>query len=222
MGGSSGASSSGTPPCATSATRRLGAASQSTSGTRKIAPADARSALGPTGSAQPSESATAAPNASADRMSVPTFPGSATCQRPRTTSRAPVGRSSRLKTPITRGACPSVDTSPRSSGSTFSPATNSSTGTTPAASAASIRSSPSAANRPLSIRCLRAERSFRTSRSFSFWRDSIRLLLSRSRSRPRAPPSRVRRLRQTPVGPRPRCPRATCDRARSRPSSRRP
>ena len=46
-------------------------------GTRQIEPALARSAFGEVGSAQPSESATAAPKASAVRISVPTLPGSA-------------------------------------------------------------------------------------------------------------------------------------------------
>ena len=57
-----------------------GARSNGSSGTRQIEPAEARSAFGPVGSAQPCESATAAPNASAVRISVPTLPGSATCQ----------------------------------------------------------------------------------------------------------------------------------------------
>ena len=57
-----------------------GASSNASSGTRKIAPAEARSAFEPSGSAQPSESATAAPNASAARSSVPMFPGSETRQ----------------------------------------------------------------------------------------------------------------------------------------------
>ena len=67
------------------APRRTGA-----SGTRKIAPADARSAFGPVGSAQPAESATPAPNASAVRSSVPTLPGIATCQSASVSGRAPL------------------------------------------------------------------------------------------------------------------------------------
>ena len=50
-------------------------------GTRKTAPAEARSAFGPVGSAQPAERRTkAGPSASAARRSVPTFPGSETRQ----------------------------------------------------------------------------------------------------------------------------------------------
>ena len=45
--------------------RLPGTSSQAISGTRKIAPTDARSAFGESGSAQPSERATPAPNASA-------------------------------------------------------------------------------------------------------------------------------------------------------------
>src|SRR6188472_614181 len=78
---------------------------------------------------------------------------------------------------MTRGAWPSEETSPRSSGRTLSPATSSSTGSMPATVAASTRSSLSTAKSPVSSRCLRAERSFRTSRSVSFWRDSIRFAL---------------------------------------------
>ena len=272
-GGARATLSSEAPPCATSAIRVPGRASQSTRGTLKIAPADARSARGAVGSAQSAERATAAPNASAVRSNVPTFPGSATRQSARTTSRSPTGRSFRLKTPMTRGAWPSVDTSPRSSGTTFSPAIRSSTGSTPAATAAPTRSSPSAAKSPVSTRCFFPARSFRTSRSFSFCRDSIRPRVplqgmyprpcrakskrgkdagsahighmgatedaaSRSfaadrtrraslegapiRARRRAQPSHARRRRRRPAGRTPRCPRATCDRARSRPSSRPP
>ena len=52
-----------------------GESSKGMTGTRKIAPADARSDFGPVGSAQPAESAIPAPNASAVRSSVPTLPG---------------------------------------------------------------------------------------------------------------------------------------------------
>ena len=59
-------------------------------GTRKIAPIEARNAFGDVGSAHPGESATnAGPSASAVRTSVPTLPGSPTCQRA-----SPVGASS--------------------------------------------------------------------------------------------------------------------------------
>ena len=81
------------PPWATSAVHGRGASSNGASGTRKIAPADARSAFGPVGSAQPAESATPAPNASAVRSSVPTLPGSPTCQSASVSGRAPRGRS---------------------------------------------------------------------------------------------------------------------------------
>ena len=66
-------------------------------------PADARTARGPSGSAHSGDSETAAPNASAVRTSVPTFPGSVTRQSASVTSRVPTGRSSRRKTP-TRAA----------------------------------------------------------------------------------------------------------------------
>ena len=66
------------------------------SGTRQIEPALARSAFGDVGSAQPSDSATAAPNASAVRISVPTLPGSASCQ-----SASVAGRSSHARQVLT-------------------------------------------------------------------------------------------------------------------------
>ena len=69
-----------------------GASSNASSGTRKIAPADARSAFEPSGSAQPSEIATAAPKASAARSSVPTLPGSETRQSASVVSRGSRGR----------------------------------------------------------------------------------------------------------------------------------
>src|SRR6266849_6125638 len=50
--------------------RRPGASSKSQVGTRNTAPTDARSAFGPVGSAQPGESATNAPKASAARSTV--------------------------------------------------------------------------------------------------------------------------------------------------------
>ena len=81
-GGSRSIPASGTPRCASSAILRAGRSSQDTSGTLKIAPADARSARGPTGSAHSGDSATPAPKASAVRRSVPTFPGSAIRQSP--------------------------------------------------------------------------------------------------------------------------------------------
>ena len=62
--------------CASSATRVPSTSSHVPSGTRQIDPALARSAFGEVGSAQPGDSATAAPNASAVRISVPTLPGS--------------------------------------------------------------------------------------------------------------------------------------------------
>ena len=62
------------------AARQLGDARDArTTGTAKIAPIDARTALGPYGSAVPGPSATLpAPNASAARSTVPTLPGSLT------------------------------------------------------------------------------------------------------------------------------------------------
>ena len=76
-------SQSGLPACAPPA-RPSGPGSSSTevtrtTGTEKIAPIDARTAFGPNGSAVPGPSATlAAPNASAERSTVPTLPGSPT------------------------------------------------------------------------------------------------------------------------------------------------
>ena len=67
------------------------------------------------------------PFAAASRRS----PDPTRCQSASTTSRAPTGRSARRYTPMTRGAWPSVETSPSSSGTTFSPATSSSTGSMP-------------------------------------------------------------------------------------------
>ena len=110
-------SGSGTPPSGTSAIRFPAGSSNSLSGTRKIAPIDARTAFGPAGSAQPSESAMPAPNASAARSSVPTLPGSPTRQSASVTALVPRGRSAFRKTATTRGGCPSVDTSASNSGS---------------------------------------------------------------------------------------------------------
>ena len=104
--------------------------------------------------------------------------------------------------------------------------------------AASTRSSPSTAKRPVSSRCLRCPRSFRTSFSVALSREVItrpvsqrpaadqrrarRMLRRPSRRRPAATrpwPSRPRR--RTPSGRRPRGRRATSGRARSRrPSGR--
>src|SRR5262245_44423637 len=77
----SSSSGKGKPPRATIAIRGRGASSKRPTGTRKTAPAEARSALAPVGSVQPGESQTDAPNASAQRRSVPTLPGSPTRQR---------------------------------------------------------------------------------------------------------------------------------------------
>ena len=66
--------------CSRARSRRAGGASASgTSGTRKSAPIEARTAFGASGSAVPSPSTTCAgPSTSAERISVPTLPGSAT------------------------------------------------------------------------------------------------------------------------------------------------
>ena len=72
-----------------------GASSNPTSGTRKSAPAEARSARGEVGSAQPSDSATEAPNAPAVRTTAPTFPGSATRHSATPSNRLLPGRSAR-------------------------------------------------------------------------------------------------------------------------------
>src|SRR5581483_12291499 len=58
---------SGSPPCASSATRRPRIRSQLPMGTRQSDPALARTAFGDVGSAQPSDRTTAAPKASAVR-----------------------------------------------------------------------------------------------------------------------------------------------------------
>ena len=144
-------------------------------GTRKIAPALARSAFWESGSAQPSERATAAPNASAERINVPTLPGSESCQRARHVSRAPSGRSRPAEDADRAGGCGSVETPASSSASTFSPATSSSTGSIPAASAASQRSSPSQAKRPVSSRSF-FRCSARTSLSFGLSFELITLV----------------------------------------------
>src|SRR5439155_5517682 len=174
----------GVPPRGTRPTHGRGASSNRISETRKSAPIDARTAFGPVGSAQPSESATnAGPSASAVRISAPTLPGSPTRQ-----SASPTGggsasrRSSRRKTPMTRGGWPSVETSASNSGTTFSPATSSSTGSTPAARAASTRSSPSQTNRPSLSRC-RADASRRTSLSVLFSAEVIKPLTVRAHAR---------------------------------------
>ena len=70
------------PVCATSAIRSPGSSSTRAAratGSANSAPIEARTALGPNGSAQPGPSTTdAAPKASADRTIVPTLPGSPT------------------------------------------------------------------------------------------------------------------------------------------------
>ena len=75
-------SASGRPVRAASATLWPGSSpmfATRTTGTSKIAPIDARTAFGPYGSAVPGPSATLlAPNASAERSTVPTLPGSLT------------------------------------------------------------------------------------------------------------------------------------------------
>ena len=166
-------SDSGVPPCAISATRRVACnrlllASQTPSGTRQIEPAQARSAFGDVGSAHWSDRHTAAPNASAVRISVPTFPGSASRQSASVAGRsAHPGRSSRRNTPITRGGCGAVATSASNRASTSSPAPSRSTG---AAVAASTASSPSTKKSP----------------SFSRHRRSCSLRTVRARQRPEA------------------------------------
>jgi hypothetical protein len=84
---------SASPPWATSATRGAGScltlATRAT-GTAKIAPIDARTALGPKGSAVSGPIATQlAPNAAALRKTVPTLPGS--CTPHSATHSGPVG-----------------------------------------------------------------------------------------------------------------------------------
>jgi hypothetical protein len=168
----------GVPSCATRAIHGRPASSNETNGTRKSAPIEARSAFGPVGSAQPSDRASnAGPSASAVRISVPTFPGSATCHSARPTSgRSSFGRSARRNTAITRGGCASVETSASRAGSTLSSATSSSNGSMPAESAASTRSSPSTKKSP-SLSRQRRSCSLRTSLSFSLSREVIRLAL---------------------------------------------
>ena len=143
-------------------------------GTAKIAPIDARTALGPNGSAQPGPSATlAAPNASAPRRIVPTLPGSPTPHS--ATHSGPVGRvapsaarrrrSRGCRSPATRPwraarARPRCPSRPAAGGDEAArPARQ------PAASAASSRSSPSATN----ARRRAARASLRSSLSFSLW-----------------------------------------------------
>ena len=164
---------SGGPPCETSATRFPDGSSKPASGTRKIAPAEARSAFGPVGSAQPRDSATDAPNASAARRIVPRFPGSATRQSESESGSTPRGSDSCRKRPITRGGYPIVDTFASSSGSTSSPARSTSTGSTPASSAAWTRSSPSTTKSPSFSRWRRDSSSRWISRSFGLWADVI-------------------------------------------------
>ena len=135
-----------------------------------IEPALARSAFGEVGSAQPSDSATAAPNASAVRISVPMFPGSRSRQRASVTARSSqVGRSSRRYTAITRGGWPAVATSASSFGSTSSPARSRSTG---GAVAAATASSPSTKKRP-SLSRQRRSCSLRTSLRRSLSRETV-------------------------------------------------
>jgi hypothetical protein len=172
-------------------TRFPGDSSNPLDGTRKSEPIEARTAFEPLGSAQPSDSATPAPNASAARSSVPTLPGSPTCQSASVTGRTPRGRSRRRKTATTRGGCESVDTPASSSAATSSPATSTSTGSSPAARPASTRSSPSTANSP-SLSRQRRSWSLRTSLSRSLSREVIswRARLSPARRSPRTRPGR--------------------------------
>src|SRR4051794_41946915 len=108
-------------PSAASAVHGRGASSNGASGTRKIAPAEARSAFGPVGSAQPAERATPAPNASAVLSSVPTFPGSPTCHSASVSGRAPRGKSEWREKPVTPGGGGGNDKHATSAGAATSP-----------------------------------------------------------------------------------------------------
>ena len=146
-------------------------AANGTSGTRQIDPAEARSAFGPVGSAQPSDSATAAPNASAVRISVPTFPGSATRQSASVAGRGSAGRQVVAAVDAdTRGGCAAVETSASSAARRSRPRR--------AARPArrwppSTRSSPSQTKSP-SLSRQRRSCSLRTSFSFSLSREVIK------------------------------------------------
>ena len=128
---------------------------------------------GPSDRRNPRDSATDAPNASAARRIVPRFPGSATRQSESESGSTPRGSDSCRKSPITRGGCPIVDTFARSSGSTSSPARSTSTGSTPASSAAWTRSSPSTTNSPSFSRWRRDSSSRWISRSFGLCAEVI-------------------------------------------------
>src|ERR1700733_145877 len=146
----------------------------------------ARTAFGPWGSAQPGPSAThEAPNAWAERSTVPTLPGSPT--RCRYTHSGPAAVTQRCSyTASTRVPEPSADTlasaarstswklsSPRLQPASLYP---SRTGR-PARLAAAIRSSPSARKVPLRARSRLVCRR-RTAFNRGFWGDSIWLMLS--------------------------------------------
>ena len=168
--------------------------SKPASGTRKTAPAEARSAFGPVGSAQPGESATEAPNASAARRIVPRLPGSPTRQSESDTGSTPRGSESRRKRAITRGGCPIVEIFASSSGSTSSPARKTSTGSTLASSAACTRSSPSTTNSPSRSRWRRDSSSRCISRSFGLEADVITApTAAMRRGNRRGPRTRARR-----------------------------
>ena len=129
-----------------------GASSKSPTGTRRPRRPSARSAFGPAGSAQPTDRQTAAPNASADRISVPALPGSETCHSARTGGpRTTEGRRGERR-PTTRAACASGDAGEQLAVDILSGHEHVhrlEAGRQPA----STRSSPSATNRPSRRRC---------------------------------------------------------------------
>ena len=157
-------SESGGASCATSATAPCGA--KSAIGTRKIEPAEARSAFGPVGSAQPARERevgaerVARPGQRADVAGIADAPQLEPERRQLRAPAAPL-----RKTPITRGACPSVETSASRCDETCSArsvklrrraaSTSAKSSSQPPSSAAATRSSPSATNSPSLSRCRR-------------------------------------------------------------------
>src|ERR1700733_1893232 len=172
-------SSRGSPAPGTSAILRPGrAATESVraSGAANPAPMDARTALGEYGSAVPGPSAThEAPNASAERSTAPTLPGS--CTPCRYTHSGPTGAGAQRSSYTASVGVPEPrpEAEANTPGSTSIPtkplpaAAYRSMGIQPLASAELNKSSPSATNCPARSRQRRRWRSLRISLSLSLW-----------------------------------------------------
>ena len=168
---------------------RSAADSARASGTAKIAPMLARTALGLNGSAVPGPSATLdAPNACAERSTAPTLPGS--CTPCRYTHSGPTGAGAHRSSYTASVRVPELrpEALARTEGSTSTPsrplpaAAYRSMAIQPLASAELSKSSPSATNRPDRSRQRRRWRSLRI--SLSFWLCGLVIWVMNEKRRP--------------------------------------